>query len=154
MYDDQQVIEWHACLDWIQSLEASAGSRWLPELEGKREETHIGGESDNNLDAEAWVETQRHKGRRTTSGGEGSPKDGSCFLIVIKLLGSFPPHSLMIVNILMGTQERRRRQTTNFFCPWHSCFTCHPSSIPCTCRYSRMIQRFPSRQSGNHFPTC
>lgn len=61
---DQQVIEWRAWLDWIQGLEDRACWRRLLELEEKWKEDHQSGALKDDLDTQAWVETEMRKGKR------------------------------------------------------------------------------------------
>ncbi|KAI0303840.1 Metallo-dependent phosphatase-like protein [Multifurca ochricompacta] len=51
---DQMVIEWRAWLNWIETLEAGAGSRWLLDLEVKWENANLGGELEDDSDDHKW----------------------------------------------------------------------------------------------------
>jgi len=76
---DQQVIEWRAWLDWIQGLEDRAGSRWLLELEEKWEGDHQSGALKDDSDTQAWVETEKRKGRKDHKWWSRIPKGWKLF---------------------------------------------------------------------------
>ena len=60
-------------------MEARAGSRWLLELEEKWEEANLGGETENDSDTEAWVETQRRNGGKDRKWWSRIPKKWKLF---------------------------------------------------------------------------
>ncbi|KAI0250290.1 Metallo-dependent phosphatase-like protein [Lactifluus subvellereus] len=76
---DQKVVEWRAWLNWINGLEAGAGSRWLLDLEKKWEEGNINGELEDDSDTEEWVGTQIRMGRKNHKWWSRIPKGWKLF---------------------------------------------------------------------------
>ncbi|KAH9013259.1 hypothetical protein EDB84DRAFT_1444330, partial [Lactarius hengduanensis] len=75
---DQMVIEWRAWLNWVQDLEAGAGSRWLLDLEEKWKQGNVSGEPDDDGDTEGWVRTMRD-GRKDHKWWSRVPKGWKLF---------------------------------------------------------------------------
>jgi len=75
---DQMVIEWRAWLNWIQGLEAGAGSRWLLDLEEKWEQENLNG-VDGDSDTEEWVKEQMREGSKDHKWWSRVPKGWKLF---------------------------------------------------------------------------
>ncbi|KAH9068310.1 calcineurin-like phosphoesterase [Lactarius deliciosus] len=76
---DQMVIEWRAWLNWVQDLEAGAGSRWLLGLEEKWKRGNVSGELDDDSDTEDWVKEQMRDGRKDRKWWSRVPKGWKLF---------------------------------------------------------------------------
>ena len=76
---DQMVIEWRAWLNWVQGLEAGAGSRWLLDLEEKWQQENVIGELYDKSDTEDWVKEQRREGRKDHKWWSRVPKGWKLF---------------------------------------------------------------------------
>jgi predicted phosphodiesterase len=76
---DQKVIEWRAWLNWVNRLDAGAGSRWLSDLEKKWEEGNVHGELEDSSNTEEWVATQMRTGRKDHKWWSRIPKGWELF---------------------------------------------------------------------------
>ncbi|KAF8257024.1 Metallo-dependent phosphatase-like protein [Lactarius quietus] len=76
---DQMVIEWRAWLNWVQDLEAGAGSRWLLDLEEKWEQGNSSGVLDDDSDTEHWVKEQMREGSKDHKWWSRIPKGWKLF---------------------------------------------------------------------------
>jgi hypothetical protein len=76
---DQMVIEWRAWLNWIEGLEAGAGSRWLSDLEEKWEKGNSSGVLDDDSDTEHWVKEQMREGSKDHKWWSRVPKGWKLF---------------------------------------------------------------------------
>jgi hypothetical protein len=76
---DQMVIEWRAWLDWVQGLEAGAGSRWLVDLEEKWKRENASGGVDDDSDTEHWVKEQMREASKDDKWWSRVPKGWKLF---------------------------------------------------------------------------
>lgn len=76
---DQMVVEWRAWLDWVQGMEAGAGSRWLVDLEEKWKRENVSGGLDDDSDTEHWVKEQMREGSKDHKWWSRVPKGWKLF---------------------------------------------------------------------------